>query len=429
MPERPSGPKARPRLAACDPCRSTKNACDHTRPVCMRCLDRGQGDSCVYRADPFKKNKKHRKEARNSAPVEEEPRPQSQSVETSTQGEGPGAPTTHHQYPNPGFLGSSSHSAIYSQMSMYIPGGSIRPDDTPATQADTNPSPFSIACSAQSAESSEDPHLIGRAAYALERLETANIRLLEALVRTWLNTGANLPLATPFVAPAAATILEWTNRPLTSPSTNDDNLAQRSAFLIENTSKPIIITSDLTFDGFASQMLGTNLRWETIGIFYENLILNSRVRGDQKIINYIADTHCSAMFATFKEDLLELFRNRHGEGQEERVSALRSDLERKWQELPAHFRLKATLKDCHGNPFQLDFLASTRLDYLHTCFLLDLVSLQQTSEPNQSILTVATQMLALVVETIVLRNGLINSGTSLNWKVSCLVHITQDDGD
>lgn len=36
------------RLQACDPCRSRKVACDHTRPVCLRCRKRKQDRHCVY---------------------------------------------------------------------------------------------------------------------------------------------------------------------------------------------------------------------------------------------------------------------------------------------------------------------------------------------------------------------------------------------
>ncbi|CAH0047726.1 unnamed protein product [Clonostachys solani] len=36
------------RPAACDPCRSRKVACDHTRPVCLRCQRREQSARCVY---------------------------------------------------------------------------------------------------------------------------------------------------------------------------------------------------------------------------------------------------------------------------------------------------------------------------------------------------------------------------------------------
>ncbi|KAK2599107.1 hypothetical protein QQS21_005448 [Conoideocrella luteorostrata] len=42
-PRRPNG-----RLQACDPCRKRKVACDHAQPVCNRCRARNQAKKCVY---------------------------------------------------------------------------------------------------------------------------------------------------------------------------------------------------------------------------------------------------------------------------------------------------------------------------------------------------------------------------------------------
>lgn len=43
--QRPNG-----RMAACDPCRSRKVACDHLHPVCTRCRKRNQDSECKYSA-------------------------------------------------------------------------------------------------------------------------------------------------------------------------------------------------------------------------------------------------------------------------------------------------------------------------------------------------------------------------------------------
>jgi hypothetical protein len=98
-------------------------------------------------------------------------------------------------------------------------------------------------------------------------------------------------------------------------------------------------------------------------------------------------------------------------------SLIRADAEKQWQMLPKNYKLMTSLKDCQRSPFERDFLAGTRLDYLHTLFLLHLVSFRQTSEPNDVLLRIASDMLSLVVEVIVLRDRLVNSGTCLIWKV------------
>lgn len=45
------------RLQACEPCRISKNRCDHVTPVCNRCMARGHSQSCVYHPAPMTKSK------------------------------------------------------------------------------------------------------------------------------------------------------------------------------------------------------------------------------------------------------------------------------------------------------------------------------------------------------------------------------------
>lgn len=88
-----------------------------------------------------------------------------------------------------------------------------------------------------------------------------------------------------------------------------------------------------------------------------------------------------------------------------------------WQALPAHFRLSGSLRQCTQTPFERDFLVSTRLNHLHVQFLLRLALLSHLTEPDTSIVEVSQQILALVVEVILFRDNLANSGTGLIWKV------------
>lgn len=49
--------KHRTRIASCEPCRLSKLACDHRRPACSRCVTREIDNQCVYRKNPFKRNR------------------------------------------------------------------------------------------------------------------------------------------------------------------------------------------------------------------------------------------------------------------------------------------------------------------------------------------------------------------------------------
>jgi hypothetical protein len=54
--------------------------------------------------------------------------------------------------------------------------------------------------------------------------------------------------------------------------------------------------------------------------------------------------------------------------------------------------------------FVRDFLASTRLDYLHTLLLLDLASEPNIRDLKESTISIASAMLSLTFEMVILRD-------------------------
>lgn len=68
-------------------------------------------------------------------------------------------------------------------------------------------------------------------------------------------------------------------------------------------------------------------------------------------------------------------------------------------------------------PFERDFLASVRLNYLHVLFLLRLVFMNSFAEPDAAIVELSEAILELVVDVVLVRDRLANSGTNLSWKV------------
>ncbi|EHK22740.1 uncharacterized protein TRIVIDRAFT_124113, partial [Trichoderma virens Gv29-8] len=116
----------------------------------------------------------------------------------------------------------------------------------------------------------------------------------------------------------------------------------------------------------------------------------------EQVLNYTSDTFCSALFAVIKEEILQLFRKRQASGETSIIN----------------------LKDCPLGPFARDFLAGARLEYLHTHFLLGFLSQRKVAEPEEALLRTSTEMLSIVVETIILRDRMANSGTCLIWKVA-----------
>lgn len=101
-------------------------------------------------------------------------------------------------------------------------------------------------------------------------------------------------------------------------------------------------------------------------------------------------------------------------------SALQTGADAYWEALPAHFHFEGSLKRSNISQFERDFVVSIRLNYLHISFLLERLLLRRLAEPGEAIIDIAQKMLHLVVEAILLREELSNSGTGLDWEVCTL---------
>ncbi|CAH0056166.1 unnamed protein product [Clonostachys solani] len=555
------------RLAACEPCRLSKLACNHERPVCSRCSFRGQGRSCTYRDRPFK-----RRERRNGttpgvgrASPQSSISPPEQLLTT---------PRPHH-YPNPGYLGHSSHSAIFNQVNTTdtSPGG------------DPGILPLDVETPLGTDDVFKDQDVAHKAIQALSQLVQMDVPNICGLLNDWVGRNVNLPLAEPFVPgsiEAARAFWELRGHECGgSAQISDQWVTRKARFLLRNSRRQIRLERDTTVSEYMAQIFDDSLRWEVLGIFftaasraaldtdswpglysnfeekrhlikavayisdccleiclsldclndlqavlqYENLIVHSQVDGDQSYqfwrkigdaastffalgfhevidensariplfvaelrraisartysadkkisvflgrpprivkahctlqlprnitdlwnedaqeshlryvntniphseftafdslekINYTADTRCSSLFSAIKEEIIELFRTRHSHDQVAKISSLQQAVENIWQSLPVHFKLSTSLRDSPSNSFERDFLVGTRLEYLHNLLLLDLISLKNSTGPSEALLAVAGEMLSYSVELIILRHTLVNSGTSLIWKIS-----------
>ncbi|KAH8647382.1 hypothetical protein BX600DRAFT_443585 [Xylariales sp. PMI_506] len=617
------------RRAACEPCRRAKAACGHEKPVCARCRDRGQA-YCVYRARPFKrkstnKNVPNLRTIRSDSLVNIlEPE---QRVNPNTYVATPATATesaTRHRYPNPGFLGPYSQSGILEQVSAYATA------DSAATSGANTPGPIS-SLSTASVDLLKDRDILDRAVHCVKRLFQLQISHLCQLVRTWLERGVSLSIAEPLVPACNDAVLflgslsqvRSRQRRSTVAAVSDDSniegscneghhnvdddddgddgyfddeaalgkrpsLPRRTArTLLENTTKKVLIHSHSTPGEFLDQIVGENLRWETVGLFlvaasravldtasfaalygneeqrrslvrtlmyicdgcleiclaldclsdlqlvlqYENFVVHTHVDGDQsfqswrrmgdlttslytlgyhekidadasnipifiaelrkacfarvyaadknvaiflgrpprvakeycyfqipsnlpnawadradydtnslgaspqalseanrsidryifaddEVINYTADTRCCAIFAAFKEETLHFFRRRPAHKDADQIWEIRQRIQEQWDDLPSHFKLTTNLRDCHSDPFVRDFLATTRLDYLHTLLLLNLSTEPSIRELTEPTLHIAAEMLSLTVQVIILSEHLVTSGTSLHWKVA-----------
>lgn len=235
------------KLAACDPCRFAKLACDHVRPVCGRCRSKGLTADCVYRTRPFKKRKAA------SGNLSERAHPVQQPIDDAY----PSTPQTTslpntRQYPNPGYLGTSSHTTIFQNFSPVVNGeaslitSDVDVHDSSAIVIDNDQS-------LQGAKLIEDI------------FQKVRVDSCVALVDHWTTrVGVNLALAGPFVTTCARSLqyaLDQLDRPRFG-------IQELTAKIFRTSCQPITVNRTSTMDNFIAWFSQLNIRWETIGLFF-----------------------------------------------------------------------------------------------------------------------------------------------------------------
>ncbi|KAF2719402.1 hypothetical protein K431DRAFT_321704 [Polychaeton citri CBS 116435] len=229
------------RLPACEPCRSSKLACDHTKPVCSRCRNAKQATQCIYRDRPFKKRRRAIKD-HNTPPG------------TS----GPDAPfplmtAGARTYPNPGYLGASSHTSIFSHLSANEQGSPHRS----SSRADNSPGERFL-------DFASDAQVTRGAALIDQFCNSVDLACCTKLVYVWLQTGVNLALAgfsTVFCCETAEALLSSdvlrTNR--------QEDVSRR---LLEGSLNALDTQTNVTAEEFCASFCHGNARWETLGLFF-----------------------------------------------------------------------------------------------------------------------------------------------------------------
>lgn len=168
-------------------------------------------------------------------------------------------------YPNPGYMGASSHVAIFSHLSQ---NESALQDSSPATPEDvSSTSPPAV----EPLLGSEGETQAKKVAECMRHLlESFDPDALNDLVAFWRATGANLALAEPLVDICMRHTLDDL-RSLSSHhrgGTADPYLAY-TRNLLGSSSRPLLVQTPVpTLEGYCSQFLGSNTRLETIGLVF-----------------------------------------------------------------------------------------------------------------------------------------------------------------
>lgn len=168
-------------------------------------------------------------------------------------------------YPNPGYLGPTSHVAIFNH---------IFSDQDPTRETGETgetDSPLPSACL------SMDDYPSAKLGAELTRqlLGSFDLKALEDLVIFWCAKGANLAVAEPVVKLCSQSC----NFLSLSTLQGEDWHMNLTSRLLQNTARPLEYGHESTISNYSSQFLGANTRWETFGIF-----LSAAIRATMDIL-------------------------------------------------------------------------------------------------------------------------------------------------
>lgn len=163
-------------------------------------------------------------------------------------------PRVRNRYPNPGYIGSSSHVAIFNHITP--------PDDQ------GSPSHLKAGTAPKAAPRSQpdDELLIQRCADALNLLFTSfSLSAMKELLKLWCAKGANLALTGAIVHHC----IDGVELPLL---TSEDWPLSFAKQLLANSARPLEFNQHSDFSDFCSQFMYRNIRWEALGIFVSAVI-------------------------------------------------------------------------------------------------------------------------------------------------------------
>ena len=242
------------KLPACEPCRTSKQACDHAKP-CSRCRERGASSACLYRERPFKKRR-----VQNAQELSRFPSGATVSLADATNGalvssatalaglESPEPSRSMRNYPNPGFLGSSSHTTFFKQL----------PRDT----ADT----------VQLPDCSVDEEDIRNGANLIDSIHRyCQIGPCVTLVQQWIAGGVSLALAGPLVVTCAQVTEHVLGSYEIGHPTAFTPARTISQKLFRNSCQQLNAGDHQSIAEWCTAFGVHNARWEMLGIFFAAL--------------------------------------------------------------------------------------------------------------------------------------------------------------
>ncbi|KPM44441.1 hypothetical protein AK830_g2066 [Neonectria ditissima] len=163
-----------------------------------------------------------------------------------------GFPATPTNYPNPGYLGSFSHTTLFDHLPL---GNGSANESTPHAGQSWGSLSQRIVNETQVSQGVE----------LIEQLHRfVQIPACVRLVKAWLDTGANLPISGLFTEKCTLTAQHL----LADLGGSSVNAMEISRNLFVQSCRPLAMDANTSFDDFCAQFCQQNARWETLGLFF-----------------------------------------------------------------------------------------------------------------------------------------------------------------
>ena len=213
-------------------------------------------DECSYRDRPFKK----RKVQTTPAPVEARATSQSASAILDIGTLSEDASRKAQRYPNPGYLGSSSHTTFFDHLA-----GNDQSYASTGIQVLSNGQQGAAGCAVTEEK-------IVQGASIITQIRTASRPLAwKSLVHAWVDKAINLPVAEPFTlssADAACSAIIQQGLETEGEPTDYQSAAATSTRLFSQSCQPLTVGLDDTINAFGELFCRELARWETLGVFF-----------------------------------------------------------------------------------------------------------------------------------------------------------------
>lgn len=222
-------------LWSCEPCRKSKLRCDHTTPVCARCVRRNKADLCIYHPAPLTSN----------TPVQGKRKRQRLPQSVGSSNDSDDWSVKKASVSAPGFLGHTSYVELFTdgESGLQLGGPSSSPD--------------SVSVNLERVQ-------LGARALALLKHLPLYREILTARYKIWKGWTLGWPITNMILT---STEEMWDSIQKEEPDEALQTLLM-SRRIFEKHTQPIEIHANTTLAEFASAFAG---RWETIGLLFTSI--------------------------------------------------------------------------------------------------------------------------------------------------------------